>query len=50
MRNAFGISKQDRLAGVIEIDGQLDRKVARNVSPTDVPDAYRFHGYPGYNG
>ncbi|NVJ92061.1 MAG: OmpA family protein [Methylocystaceae bacterium] len=37
MRNAFGISKQDRLAGVIEIDGQLERKVARNVSPTDVP-------------
>ncbi|WP_135080371.1 OmpA family protein [Terasakiella sp. SH-1] len=36
MRNAFGISKQDRLAGVIEIDGQMQRKVARNVSPTDV--------------
>ncbi|MDV7341549.1 flagellar motor protein MotB [Terasakiella sp. A23] len=37
MRNAFGISKQDRLAGVIEIDGQLERKVARNVSPTKTP-------------
>ncbi len=36
MRNAFGISQQDKLAGVIEIDGQLNRKVARNVSPTDV--------------
>ena len=37
MRNAFGISQQDRLAGVIEIDGQLNRKVARNVSPTKTP-------------
>ncbi|SCA58187.1 OmpA family protein [Candidatus Terasakiella magnetica] len=36
MRNAFGISKEDRLAGVIEVDGQLQRKVARNVSPTDI--------------
>lgn len=37
MRSAFGISQQDRLAGVIEIDGQLNRKVARNVSPTQRP-------------
>jgi chemotaxis protein MotB len=37
MRNAFGISKQDKLAGVIEIDGQLNRKVARNVAPTQTP-------------
>jgi len=37
MRSAFGISKQDRLAGVIEVDGQLNRKVARNVSPTQTP-------------
>ncbi|WP_051610053.1 OmpA family protein [Terasakiella pusilla] len=37
MRNAFGISKQDKLAGVIEIDGQMERKVARNVSPTKTP-------------
>ena len=37
IRSAFGISQQDRLAGVIEIDGQLERKVARNVSPTSTP-------------
>ena len=37
MRNAFGISKQDKLSGVIEVDGQLQRKAARNVSPTNVP-------------
>lgn len=37
MRNAFGISKQDKLAGVIEIDGQMERKAARNVSPTKTP-------------
>jgi len=37
MRNAFGISKQDRLAGVIEVDGQLERKAARNISPTKSP-------------
>ncbi|NVK19897.1 MAG: OmpA family protein [Methylocystaceae bacterium] len=37
MRSAFGISKQDKLAGVIEIDGQLERKAARNISPTKTP-------------
>lgn len=37
MRNAFGISKQDKLAGVIEIDGQMERKAARNISPTKTP-------------
>jgi len=37
MRNAFGISQQDRLAGVIEVDGQLKRKAARNISPTKTP-------------
>lgn len=34
MRNAFGIAKEDRLSGVIEIDGQLNRKTASNVSQT----------------
>lgn len=37
MRNAFGISQQDRLAGVIEIDGQLEREAARNINPTKTP-------------
>jgi len=37
MRNAFGIAKEDRLTGVIEIDGQLERKAARNISPTKTP-------------
>lgn len=34
LRDAFGISKKDKLAGVIEIDGQLERKVAKKVSQT----------------
>lgn len=37
MRNAFGISQNDQLAGVIEIDGQLQRKAARNVTPVKTP-------------
>jgi len=42
LRDAFGISKEDKLAGVIEIDGQLERKVASKVSQTvsmDLPQA-----------
>jgi chemotaxis protein MotB len=55
MRDAFGVSKQDKLAGVIEIDGQLERKSTKSVSqtvtlelpePTESPEEKEFEVDP----
>lgn len=37
MRDAFGTSKQDKLAGMIEMEGSLQRKAAANIDPTRAP-------------
>ena len=37
MRDAFGLVKEDRLSGVIEIDGSIKRKTAAEVDPTTSP-------------
>ncbi len=54
IRNAFGIEKDDQLAGVIEIEGAKRRKYAKDVEPTrekhtepevriDLTEAYNRH-------
>jgi len=37
MRDAFGLVKEDRLSGVIEMDGSIKRKAASEVDPTRSP-------------
>ena len=37
MRDAFGLVKEDRLSGVIEIDGSIKRKAAAEVDPSKSP-------------
>ncbi|GAB6051439.1 flagellar motor protein MotB [Magnetospira thiophila] len=34
VRNAFGIAKDDKLKGIIELDGSVKRKFAENIDPT----------------
>ncbi len=34
MSDALGVSKKDKLAGIVEIDGSLLRKAAKNVDPS----------------
>ncbi len=37
MRDAFGVSREDKLAGIIEFEGALRRKSASDVDPTRAP-------------